>query len=48
MPETVVLAVNALMLKRLRLPKPPIDQGAPRRTDTVDAHGASVEPERQP
>jgi Cu2+-exporting ATPase len=46
--SSVIVAVNALMLKRLRLPKPPIDQDAPRRTDTVDAHGSSVEPERQP
>ena len=46
--SSFIVAVNAVMLKRLRLPKPPIDQGAPRPTDTVDAHGAPVEPERQP
>jgi Cu2+-exporting ATPase len=46
--SSFIVAVNAVMLKRLELPAPPIDQDAPRRTGTVDAHGASVEPERQP
>ncbi|HMF83353.1 MAG TPA: heavy metal translocating P-type ATPase [Acidimicrobiia bacterium] len=46
--SSLIVAVNAVMLKRLRLPAAPIDEGAPRRTDTVDAHGALVEPERQP
>jgi Cu2+-exporting ATPase len=46
--SSFIVAVNAVTLKRLRLPRAPIDQAAPRRTDTVEAHGASVEPERQP
>jgi len=46
--SSLIVAVNAVMLKRLRLPAAPIDEGAPRRTDTVEAHGALVEPERQP
>src|SRR5262249_22321214 len=46
--SSFIVAVNAVMLKRLKLPAPPIDQDAARRTDTVDAHGATVEPQRQP
>ena len=46
--SSFIVAVNAVMLKRLKLPSAPIDQVPPRATDTVDAHGALVEPERQP
>ena len=46
--SSFIVAVNAVMLKRLRLPSPPIDADAPGRADTVEAHGAPVEPQRQP
>jgi Cu2+-exporting ATPase len=46
--SSFIVAVNAVMLKGLRLPSAPIDAGAPDRADTVEAHVASVEPERQP
>jgi Cu2+-exporting ATPase len=46
--SSLIVAVNAVMLKRLRLPSAPIDRVAARPADTVEAHGAPVEPERQP
>ncbi|HKA93422.1 MAG TPA: heavy metal translocating P-type ATPase [Acidimicrobiia bacterium] len=46
--SSFIVAVNAVMLKRLELPGAPIDPDAARPTVTVDAHGAPVEPERQP
>jgi Cu2+-exporting ATPase len=46
--SSFIVAVNAVMLKRLKLPTAPIDQAAPCPTSTVEAHGAPVEPERQP
>jgi Cu2+-exporting ATPase len=45
--SSFIVAVNAVMLKRLQLPAP-IDQVGPDRTVTVDSHGAVLERERQP
>ncbi|HKF84245.1 MAG TPA: hypothetical protein VKB30_00560, partial [Candidatus Limnocylindrales bacterium] len=46
--SSFIVAVNAVMLKRLNLPSPPVDEAAPRRPVTVEAHGAPVGSERQP
>src|SRR5215211_3022691 len=46
--SSFIVAVNAVMLKRLNLPSPPVDEAAPHRPGTVEAHGAPVGSERQP
>ncbi len=46
--SSFIVALNAVMLKRLRLPMSPIDEAAVRRPDTVEVHGASIGPEREP
>jgi Cu2+-exporting ATPase len=46
--SSFIVAVNAVMLKRLNLPRAPIDEAASRRPVTVEAHGATIGSERQP
>ena len=46
--SSFIVAVNAVMLKRLNLPRAPVGEAAPSRPVTVEAHGATIGSERQP